>query len=201
MDRQIKPRRPKRQGARLQQAIAEHRGMVYINNVITEYHGAEKTRANHITDRREPWLSRYNTVTKAVANAPTIQSRAIADQTHLQHRHHGPSRIEMSTQHIRQGMSQAVLNTNTSNHLLFKTRIISSRAGGSRTARFNARAAMTRTGIIIIRNINASCLGEIDHICIYMCIIVNIAKLLAGRGGSLKCMRTLSKHVLHVEHD
>jgi hypothetical protein len=168
MDRQITPRRPKRQGARLPRAIADHHGMVYINNVITEYQGLKKARANHITDRREPWLSRYNTVTKAVANAPTIQSRAIADQTHLQHRHHGPSRIGMSTQRIRHGMSRAVLNTNTSCHLLSQTRNISSRASGARAARITARAAMARAGIIITRNINASCLGEVDHICIYI---------------------------------
>ena len=84
MDRQITPRRPNRQGARLPRAIADHHGMVYINSGITEYQGLKKARASHITDRREPWLSRYNTVTKAVANAPTIHSRAIADQTNLQ---------------------------------------------------------------------------------------------------------------------
>lgn len=60
------------------------------------------------------------------------------------------------------------MNTNTTSHLLSQTRSNSSRANGSRTARITARAAMTRMGIIITRNIYASCLGEIDHICIYI---------------------------------
>ena len=64
------------------------------------------------------------------------------------------------------------MNTNTTSHLLSQTRSNSSRANGSRTARITARAAMTRMGIIITRNIYASCLGEIDHICIYIYIYI-----------------------------
>ena len=52
---------------------------------------------------------------------------------------------------------------------------------------------MTRAGITIIRNINASAILIINVL--YLQMYVNIIKLLVGRGGSLKCMHMLSKTV------
>ena len=49
-DMQITPRRPDPQGTRLPRTIASHHGNVYIDNVITDYHGLPKK------GTREPYL-------------------------------------------------------------------------------------------------------------------------------------------------
>jgi hypothetical protein len=96
--------------------------MVYINNVITEYQGLKKARANHITDRREPWLSRYNTVTKAVAKrtddpitsyrgSNTLAATASMTVTNRdEHATHSPRNVTSRHEH-KHNQSLAISNT------------------------------------------------------------------------------------------